>query len=372
MPIPVTISSSPRFSLNFEELRTDLALNSLDFDGTSVAGPHFLTYSGTIDDRSYSLEIQAVDLGDGRFAVAGMTVESTGNGPVDQTSVVLNFERFEIEYVIGEEAALPEMIFGSFLEDMAVRMRGSQSDDLLSGTNNGDRLFLMSGDDVGLGFAGADVIDGGRGNDLIVGGAGPDTLRGGPGNDLLVDGAGNDRSSGGAGNDVFLFGDGSNVVSGGRGHDMFVVGADQPGRTLVRDFDGSEDVLLFTGMEALPSGDYAGQTLADVSPNDLAGLEWVNTPTGDLYLRNGDHVVILRGTEASDVPVESLFMTEETTTEILGIFSANPGEGVVAAGFAGDAFWSETGYWGDPISTLPWELYGPMGWVSEMTAVPEL
>ena len=72
----------------------------------------------------------------------------------------------------------------------------------------------LGGNDVLVGTAAADVLDGAAGDDVLVGGAGADTLSGGAGDDTVRGGAGNDTLSGGAGDDIFRFaaGDGGDTV----------------------------------------------------------------------------------------------------------------------------------------------------------------
>ncbi len=76
-------------------------------------------------------------------------------------------------------------------------------------------------DDVIVGFAiadtingrgGNDDIDGAGGNDDLRGDAGNDTLRGGDGDDRLDGGAGTDTLYGGNGNDTYVY-DGSDTIS---------------------------------------------------------------------------------------------------------------------------------------------------------------
>ncbi|MGE4045643.1 MAG: calcium-binding protein [Acetobacteraceae bacterium] len=77
------------------------------------------------------------------------------------------------------------------------------------------------GNDVIVGFGGADTIDGNGGNDQLFGGSGADTLDGGNGNDFLYGGPrGNgelDLLTGGSGNDVFLLSYSQEGTNGGAG-----------------------------------------------------------------------------------------------------------------------------------------------------------
>jgi len=58
--------------------------------------------------------------------------------------------------------------------------------------------------DLMLGTAGDDVLDGKQGDDCIVGGAGNDILRGKQGDDVLIGGPGIDECVGNQGNNVYI------------------------------------------------------------------------------------------------------------------------------------------------------------------------
>ncbi|MGI9601862.1 MAG: PQQ-dependent sugar dehydrogenase [Acidimicrobiales bacterium] len=77
-----------------------------------------------------------------------------------------------------------------------------------------------TGDDVILGTAGADVINGAGGNDLICGGDGDDTIQGGAGNDWIFGQAGEDLLRGGIGNDVLDGSTGPDQLLGNDGNDV--------------------------------------------------------------------------------------------------------------------------------------------------------
>ena len=57
--------------------------------------------------------------------------------------------------------------------------------DKLRGTDKGEMISGLSGNDALFGFGGDDTLDGGAGNDLLVGGMGADTLMGGAGMDTI-------------------------------------------------------------------------------------------------------------------------------------------------------------------------------------------
>jgi Ca2+-binding RTX toxin-like protein len=79
--------------------------------------------------------------------------------------------------------------------------------------------FTLGGDDIVLGTASGETINGGTGNDELFGNAGNDFLNGDENNDRLYDGSGDDTVSGGSGNDYFRVGGGVDNFDGGSGKD---------------------------------------------------------------------------------------------------------------------------------------------------------
>lgn len=67
-------------------------------------------------------------------------------------------------------------------------LRGTNKDDVIIGSVDGDRIDGRGGDDTICGRGGGDDIEGGRGDDIIYGGPGGDTIHGDPGDDLLFGG----------------------------------------------------------------------------------------------------------------------------------------------------------------------------------------
>jgi hypothetical protein len=80
-----------------------------------------------------------------------------------------------------------------------------------------------SADDLLIGDAKDNLLDGGPGNDILIGGDGHDTLNGGPGRDLLIGGLGADVLNGGTDEDI-LIGDSTSydtqVTAPGTTHDI--------------------------------------------------------------------------------------------------------------------------------------------------------
>jgi Ca2+-binding RTX toxin-like protein len=128
--------------------------------------------------------------------------------------------------------------------------QGTDSNDVITDTDNGRRTFGLGGNDFINGFGGNDELFGNLGRDTLRGGTGSDTLYGGQdgdelsggldndlifgnlgtddltgdrGDDRMFGGRDNDRISGGDGDD-FLSGDGGfDILRGGPGRDTFVV-----------------------------------------------------------------------------------------------------------------------------------------------------
>jgi Ca2+-binding RTX toxin-like protein len=93
-------------------------------------------------------------------------------------------------------------------------IRGTPRDDVISGTDDADRIDSLAGNDLVSGIDGDDTIHGGAGDDRLLGGAGNDDLEGDEGHDVLRGGAGDDRLRGledddrligGAGRDTFAY-----------------------------------------------------------------------------------------------------------------------------------------------------------------------
>lgn len=102
---------------------------------------------------------------------------------------------------------------------------GTEGDDVLRGTSDGDVICGLGGDDTLFGAGGRDRLIGGDGDDYLVGGPGPDVLRGGAGNDSLAGGAGRDVLWGGPGNDLLRGAAGPDTLYGGPGGDIVRGGA---------------------------------------------------------------------------------------------------------------------------------------------------
>jgi len=100
-----------------------------------------------------------------------------------------------------------------------VTCMGTDSHDLILGSEHGDVIFSGPGNDSVHGDAGPDVICGGAGNDALFGARGDDEIHGGPGDDWLFGAPGDDRLFGGPGDyDSLWEGPGHGYVNGGPGN----------------------------------------------------------------------------------------------------------------------------------------------------------
>ena len=113
----------------------------------------------------------------------------------------------------GTGTALDNVIVGGAGVDW---LDGRAGNDWLEGAAGNDTMVGAAGNDTLVGAGGNDWLDGGVGADWLDGGAGADTLVGGAGNDVLVGAAGADFLDGGAGDDILVFapGFGNNVAGG--------------------------------------------------------------------------------------------------------------------------------------------------------------
>ncbi len=133
-------------------------------------------------------------------------------------------------------------------------LKGSNSDDLIVGTEAGDSIEGLSGNDAINGCGAADNLNGNNGNDGIAGGTNSDNIHGNNGDDYLRGDAGDDGLYGGEGDDVFV---------GGPGRDSFYCGS---GNDKVLDFNANEGDIL-----------QKDQTTRDRDPNKKHDCESVTS-----------------------------------------------------------------------------------------------
>lgn len=113
--------------------------------------------------------------------------------------------------IIGDHFPSANFVFASNIVCSTLpRCDGTEGDDVIRASINGNDISGNGGDDI---------IYGERGNDIIRGGAGDDTIWGWEGNDNLNGDSGNDKIDGHYGNDYINGGDDNDNIAGGSGDD---------------------------------------------------------------------------------------------------------------------------------------------------------
>ncbi|MEG3944182.1 SdrD B-like domain-containing protein, partial [Microcoleus sp. w2-18aC4] len=163
-------------------------------------------------------------------------------------------------------------------------IRGSNSvTNSRNGTNGNDTIFATNNGDEINGFDGDDLLAGLRGNDNVYGGlnsafpVGPDIDR-----DLLFGNEGNDYLNGVAGDDLIFAGKNEDVVYGGKDDD--IIFGDQESDTLIGD-QGNDTIY--------------GGTINPFDP-DLTGNDLVFGLAGDDFLSGEKNQDTIAGGEGND------------------------------------------------------------------------
>mgnify|MGYP001135105996 CR=1 FL=1 len=231
-----------------------------NIDGLGGFDALTLDYSGTLPD---GLTVTSIDL---RFVGSSGILIATLS---DSTVVELQIDNFEQFTITGTDS-------GDGIEGLA-------GDDVLYGGLGDDGLYAEAGDDELYGGEGDDYLQGGDGNDTMHGDAGIDYLEGGIGDDIQYGGSGGynrrgelrgDYLEGGDGNDIQYGGDGggTDYLDGGDGNDVQYAGnvtASRFGSGNYLDGGGGDDTQYGgegTGREYLDGGDgndiqYAGDNV---------------------------------------------------------------------------------------------------------------
>lgn len=185
-----------------------------------------------------------------------ITIENYMNGDlslsINSASNVLNYTNFNLieSYVFPDGSSVPSMnsILDSFLN-----LRGTNTDDTLSGTAWADVIYGDTGNDTLHGLEDDDVLHGGAGNDYLDGGSGrTNLLYGEGGDDILIGGTEN-----------------GNYLLGGDGNDTYRLTSQATFNVL--ESGGSDDKIEFyagIGLTALNftqwGGDHLGISIAGV------------------------------------------------------------------------------------------------------------
>jgi len=289
------------------EVVSTIAIDITNFSG-GVGDSMTLTGIGNFDEGFLELEVaNALSIADGEtYALATSTT-----GVVLTTSIVVDpatGRAFEASQ-IGTSAVLTALAFDTVI---------TPGSDILAGSQFGNTVDLLSGDDVYSGLGGNDTVEGGAGDDGIYLGAGADTAFGEGGNDLIRGGAASDDIFGGAGKDE-LFGDnGADEIEGGSGADLIFGGSGTDtlsGGNSSDIIDGGtgDDVINGEGFtDTLNGGDGddtitgggSSDTINGGADNDTLfgnnARDFINGGTGDDVLNGGRENDELRGGNGDD------------------------------------------------------------------------
>lgn len=102
---------------------------------------------------------------------------------------------------------------------------GDAGANTIDGLGGDDSLYGIDGNDLLIGGAGADRLAGGNGADSLLGNDGADDLKGEAGNDWIDAGSNADVATGGGGNDSIIGGTGHDALNGNSGDDHLLGGA---------------------------------------------------------------------------------------------------------------------------------------------------
>ncbi len=124
-------------------------------------------------------------------------------------------------------------------------------------------------------------LNGGAGNDLILGFDGADTLNGNGGADILIGGLGADFMNGGGGNDIYVVDDAGDTITEGAGGGS---GTDLVRSSVTRTLEINVENLTLTGLAAIDGGgnDGANTIVGNNAANLLSGAGGNDTLTGGL------------------------------------------------------------------------------------------
>ncbi len=153
------------------------------------------------------------------------------------------------------------------------QVTGTESGEILPGSDRADLIEGLGGDDELQGKNGNDILFGGYGNDTVQGGNDDDVLYGGSGNDHLTGDNGQDQLLAGDGNDTVEGGNDNDTLNGGKGADRFLFGGEGMafnalGIDTIEDFQVTEDKIVlseatFTNLEGAISFDVLDTSDAD-------------------------------------------------------------------------------------------------------------
>ena len=193
-------------------------------------------------------------------------------------------------------------------------------------------IVVTEGHDFVLGFASADVIDGGGGNDTLSGNGGNDILKGGAGNDHLYGDLGDDTLDGGAGDDDVQGGMGNDYLMGGDGDDRLLgytaYSADDAGNDVLYGGAGTDRMFGGRGNDTYLFGrgdgnDLIGETPNDTGPSmDILRLGAGISPDDVALIRQGINDLVI-AIDVDQVVLSNFFMAGDYSIERIEFDNGN-------------------------------------------------
>ncbi|MEN8892263.1 calcium-binding protein [Planktotalea arctica] len=233
-----------------------------------------------------------------------------------------------------------EVEFGTNTPDM---LTGTNGDDVIFGLGQTDLIRGLSGDDIIEAGSNADTVFGGAGDDIIGGGTGVDVLYGDAGDDALLGNGGDDVLIGRSGNDLLIGGGGADSLNGGPGDDVLISGNIEIEDEGPLDVSASAlaAVRLFSQDELSEADFDALETNGALNGVNVEFLAQSPTPTqgGELRGGNGNDLLVLSGGDMAEGGAgEDMFvlnedMVNESTVQIVDY---TPSEDIIAIEYAGE------------------------------------
>jgi methionine-rich copper-binding protein CopC len=195
--------------------------------------------------------------------------------------------------------------------DFYVQVLGSNKDDVIFGTENGERLEVVEGNDVLRGLGGNDALVGGLGNDVLMGGPGNDSIDGGEGADKALFAGPRNSYTVSWSSSASAF----TVVSSAEGTDTLI------GIETLSFLDGSYSASSFQS-NTLPA-DTTKPTLASASPTDnsssvAVGSNIILTFSESVVARSGGTIELMTDYGSGHQSVEVFSVSDATRVTISG------------------------------------------------------
>ncbi|CAE7822018.1 frpC [Symbiodinium microadriaticum] len=206
---------------------------------------------------------------------------------------VISFETVDQGITETNSITLKNISVSDFqnMEIWFASIQGTEGDDVLNGTEFGERMEGLGGNDTLNGLGGDDRLEGGDGDDVLNGGAGDDNFEDGPGNDQVFGGAGSDFINASPGDDIFNGGEDWDTVSFRWWHEPSAgvevdlsLGTNQ----VIDDGFGGTDTLV--DIESVQGSNVADSLTGDALDNNFRGEDGddvIDAAAGNDYIVGG-------------------------------------------------------------------------------------